>query len=282
MKTNDQQNDLNAAFQQVEYWKNEAKRAAENRDKAKDRLNEAKQKLVELEAKGSLNDHLNKFIRDVPFIPDPNAATHDWLMQRVCEIENTDHIIVRMECNAAVIQLLRDMGMSLFTPASITERINSGLMGQLVELEIPVYLNNSLNKKIRFFIKSITLKPFEFPCEPPKQDFKDEISYAVDGIYGALGSCFPVSDFIVSDGSNFNSVVNRVSVRSVEEFASKMNEMIVSLLNELKAKHAISITYPQVFIIPDPKNLKYDVSICVPFSADNESHADSTVEDDKP
>jgi len=264
---------------QADYWKKKKKIAIQTRDQAKQRLNEAKQKLAELEAQGSLSEYLTKFIKNIE-LTDLNEFNHQWLMHRICEVEITDHTIVRMEGNAAIIQLLRNMGTSLFTPASNFDRINSGLMGQLVELNLDVYLNNSLNKKIRFFIKPITLKPFEFPCEPFKQDFKDQISYAVDGIRGTLGSLYPMAETIVT--GELKKVATRVTVRNVHEFAEKMEEISLSLLKELKANNAICIAYPEVFVASDPKRLQHDVSISVSFSSDAKAHADFTVEDDKP
>lgn len=262
------------------YWKEEAKKCIEARDQAKERLNEVNQKLAELEAQGSLSEHLNKFIRDVPCdLVREEVSIHSWLMDRVREIEETNHIPVRMECNAAIIRHLRDMGTSLFSPASHIAKTEEGCMGE-IDYVGPVYLNNSLKKKIRFFIKPISLKPFEFPCTLPKQDFKEEISYAVDGIYGALGSIYPISSAIVTD--ELKKVCCLVVVRNVREFAEKIDEISVSLLKELQANKAICITYPEVFVASVPKRLQYEVSISVSFSSDDNVHADFTVTDDKP
>jgi len=261
------------------YWKEEAKKCIEARDQAKERLNEVNKKLAELEAQGSLSEHLNKFIRDIPYeIKD--LPVHDWIMDKVCDIENTNHIPVRMECKAKFIRLLRDMGMSIFSPASHAAKTEEGCMGIIDSIGLPVYLNNSLEKKIRLFVKPISLKPFEFPCAPPKQDFKEEISYAIDAIFSSLGSCYPVSSFIVSDISDRN-VACRILVRDVKEFGGKIEEIALSLLKELKANNAIAIAYPQVFIAPDPKHLRYDVSISIPFSSDDEVHADFIVTENK-
>jgi len=251
---------------QAVYWKEEAKKCIEARDQAKQRLNEVNQKLAELESQGSLNNHLNKFIREVPCEVNfrKEVSIHYWLMDQVCKIEETNHVPVRMECNATIIRHLRDMGTSVFSPPPSRVKIEDGCMGEIDPIG-PVYLNNSINKKIRFFVKPITLSPFEFPCEPPRQDFKDEISHIINGIYATISSIYPSVEFIIS--CEQKKTAARVIVRNVAEFAEKMEDIKLSLLKELKANNATCTTYPEVFISSDPKLLQHDVSILVSFSS---------------
>jgi len=261
---------------QTAYWKEEAKKSIQARDQAKERLKEANQKLTELENQGSLSEHVNKFIIDVPCdLKREDVAIHCWLMDKVCEIEETDHIPVRMECNARMIRHLRDMGTILFSPASATTKSIEGCMGDIDSVG-PVYLNNSLTKKIRFFIKPITLKPFEFPCQVPEKayctsdSFRKEITPIIDEIFNDLGSHFAVSAFILGEESEIQKVATRLEVRNKEELSRKSGEVTAALLKELNMNKAIAIDYPQVWINSEPKLLRYDISICVAFTSDKQ------------
>ena len=268
----------------VQYYRNQAEAAFAERDKAKAKLREAVQSLSELESEGSLSKHVQKFIRDFDITKDKRLAIDqvnakddhffhlNWFLDRVAEIEETNHMAVRVEGSAGTIRWLRHFGMSIFKPWVAEDARKNGQVGVIEMLSLPVFLNNTLKGIIRFFVKPIALKPFDFPCEPdPKinfctaEEFRSQIMPSLTVIWDYIKSNFEVIDGPPPSEDVGRNVSMRPTAKNKEEFMGKEKDIKHALTRELQANKARFIYYPDIWIQPDPPRLRYDIVISITF-----------------
>lgn len=148
-----------------DFFKEEAQKAFAARDEAKRKLKEAEDTVKELERKAQLALLLEEERRKsyVDYKPDLEYTTQ-WfstLIKQVGKIEASNRVIKRIDCNASVLEVIREASLhhgGLILRYEHVTRMDNSFVGILAPFMVELQLNNNVDG-MRFHVDPLSIQP---------------------------------------------------------------------------------------------------------------------------